>query len=1141
MAESLSGLQSVLLLDQHERWQQGDRPQVESYLQVIPELGSDRRRLLDVIYQEILLREQAGESPSVEEYVTRFPALARELRLQFEVHVGLPPDGHKPADAHWPSRPEIEGYRIEAELGRGTFGVVYKAWEEKLKRQVAIKLLRPADDGEESSADVSLREAQSIARLVHPNIVQIYAVGETKEGIFFSQELVEGGTLTRLINGFSQPARSAAAFMATLADAVHYAHLCQVIHCDLKPSNILLRRKQVDGRSVESNKLQEVEPKVSDFGLALHLDVEGAAAGERLRGTLHYMAPEQTGGEAPTVGPATDVYALGAILYELLTGAPPFANDSKLNVFLKVRNEAPDDPRRLNPEVPADLNAICLKCLEKSPSRRYESAAALADDLRRFLSGHAPLAVETSRTGRVARWARRNPAVAGLLAALALVTAVGFAGVTSNMIEARRAEASERERADELDASLYRNKFLLARRAWEAKDVVAAQRILEETNPARRSFEWNYLYKLCTEASRRLPWEGDFIASIAYDPMGSQLVIWDGIQTIAVANVSTGSIRHRFTAHEMYLATPSISPDGTLVAAVEYEKGNSWIRLWNLKTGKPLRRIGSLLGAARAVAFSADGETLTTVSVLELFTKSADSLEIEVWETATGKRLNRVTATVSLDRLHLQVERYRAAVSPDGRTVAIWVSADPLVAPLLPLMDGAPAILRGRVSPLDHKVLLIDAQTGDSLEPLSSHTSFINSCTFSPDSGQLASVGIDGKAILWDAQTGRLVKVLQDEGESIRAATFSTDGTLLATGGNDLAITLWDANTGRQRRKLGGHDSPVQFVAFAPGNESLASAELKSEVRVWDLTSPLATMIREESNVCDLAWMEGGEALVYANLAGDLLVCDSASPKSTRREIGKALSIVLSDDRGQLASIDPEGHLLLGRKENPLKPEPVAMIPQLSNGCPTPFAFSPDGSLLACIEDGNERAFILDVAARGPLIHLPESKSGWTSVAFRHDGELVALGNKDRQIIFCNPTTGTIVRHVAAQFSVRDIVFRPGSDDLAAIGSVDRFVEIWSSTTGESRLVISGHRSQTDDLVFTPDGKRLITAGPGKTVTVWDADSGDELLVLDDAHDLPFHLAISADGRKLAAAAGQALTSGKIVVWDGSIKHESSD
>jgi WD40 repeat protein len=280
--------------------------------------------------------------------------------------------------------------------------------------------------------------------------------------------------------------------------------------------------------------------------------------------------------------------------------------------------------------------------------------------------------------------------------------------------------------------------------------------------------------------------------------------------------------------------------------------------------------------------------------------------------------------------------------------------------------------------------------------------------------------------------------------------------------------------------------------------------------------------------------MEDGEALVYANLAGDLLVCDSASPKSTRREIGKSLSVILSDDRGQLASIDPDGHLLLGGKENPLKPEPVVKIPQLSNGCPTPLAFSPDGSLLACIEDGNERAFILDVAAREPLIHLPESKSGWTSVAFRHDGKLVALGNKDGQIILCDPTTGTIVRHVAAQFPVRDIAFRPGSDDLAAIGSVDRFVEIWDSSKGESRLVISGHRTQTDDLVFTPDGKRLFTAGPGKTVTVWDADSGDELLVLDDAHGLPRGLAVSGDNRKLAASVGLLPTAGKIVIWDGS-------
>lgn len=1130
MAESLQGLQSVLLLDQHERWQQGDRPKVESYLEVVPELGSDRQRLLDVIYQEVLLREQAGESPSVEEYVARFPALAHDLRLQFEVHVGLPAGGHESMTSHLPSRPTIEGYRIEAELGRGTFGVVYKAWEEKLKRHVAVKILRPTDDGDDSSPEVSLREAQSIARLVHPNIVQIYAVGETDVGIYFSQELVEGGTLSQLINGVAQPARSSAAFVATLADAVHYAHLCQVIHCDLKPSNILLRRKPIDGQPADRDKLKDVDPKVTDFGLALHVDADSLASGSRFRGTLHYMAPEQTGAGASAIGPATDVYALGAILYELLTGAPPFANDSKLQAFLKVRHEAPDAPRSLYPDVPADLNAICLKCLQKAPSQRYESAAALADDLRRFLSGHAPLSVETNRMDRTFRWVRRNPAVAGLLAALAIVTTGGFAGVTSKMLEARRAEARASQRADELDAALYRNKFLLARRAWEANDVVAALEILDQTNEARRSFEWFYLHQLCTKASRQLPWTGDYITAIAYDPSGGRLVISDGNDAAAIVNSSTGNVLHRFIGHEEHLTSPAMSPDGTLLATVGAEKNNAWIRVWNVDSGEEIRRIGPLFGKTRAIAFSADGKEITSIGSTSLLADFPQfSLEIEVWETASGKRLSRTTAK---DRL--QIERFEIALSPNGRTIALWVPPDPIVAPILPLRGDAPAALLGAASPLDNKVQLIDAKSGESFEPLSSHTSFVNSCSFSPDSGRLASVGVDGRAILWDVRTGKMVKTLQDEGESIRTATFSPDGKTLATGGNDLAITLWDVETGKRLRTLGGHDMPIQTVAFAPNGECLASVDLKNEVYIWSLAPSHATTIHEDSALGDLAWLEDGQSLVYTNIDGKLLLRDAANLQALR-DIGKGLSVVASEDQRRLAVVDPEGRLLIGGDDDPSKLELVADIPPVANDCPTSLAFIRDGSLLACIERGCTRAFVVDVAARVQLVNLPSADAELTSVSFRDDGALLALGTKNNKVLLCDPATGAVVRQIATKFPVRNLAFRPDSVDLATIGSIERFVEIWNSSTGESRLVIQGRRSQADGLVFTPDGKRLITAGPGKSVSVWDADSGDELLVLDDARDLPFHLAMSKDNRKLAAAAGLPSSSGKIVIWDGSM------
>jgi WD40 repeat protein len=1123
MSGSLRGLQTVVLLDQHKRWTQGDRPTVEVYLQTLPELGSDPEQLLDVIYQEILLREAAGESPSVEEYVRRFPELQKDLRLQFEVHAGLP--RHEEcigADNQWPANFAINGHRIEAELGRGTFGVVYKGWEEKLKRYVAVKLLRPTSDDSEVDDESSFREARSVARLVHPNIVQVYAVGQTDQGWYFSQEYVPDGTLTKLINGRAQPPRSAAAFVATLADAVHYAHLCSVIHCDLKPANILLRQKPGSNTASGEDALGDVEPKISDFGLALHAEADSLTAGNRLRGTIQYMAPEQTGDALLEIGPATDVYALGAILYELLTGRPPHADDSKLQVYLKVRGEAAADPRKLNPAVPADLSAICLKCLEKSPKRRYETAAALAEDLRRFLAGHVPAAVEASPWGRLARWTRRNPALAGLLAAVLLTTAIGAASVTAKVADARRIEASEQERA----AAQYRNNFLLARRAWESGDVVAAQRILDQTSPAQRSFEWYYLDRQCAIAGRRLPWDGEFITSVTFDPTGRLLAIGDGRKCVAIVDRSTGQVIQRFSGGEQQLGAPTISPDGRLIAVAEYATGNSWIRIWDLATGEEVRRIGSLYGEARAIVFSANNE-ITSVSDLKLPGKHP--LMIEVWDATSGQRVREARAEDPLDSDELSV-----AISPDGTSVALWVPAYWAVSPILgsPSADKATAQL-GAKSSLDHKVLLIDGKSGASRKVLEGHTNFINGCVFNPQATRMVSVGADGNAMLWDVSTGEFIRTIQKADDQVYAAAFAPSGTTVATAGADLAVSLWDVETGAPLRRLGGHVSPIKYLAFAPDAESLASVELNQVIRISSLHRSLVKTLCDDANASNLAWVNDEKAVIYAEIAGRLRLCTLEDADGPGRDLGTALSVVVSADERWIGAIDKDGRLLLGKAREPFVLEPVDDVPMLSLECQRALAFSHDGTRLAGIEAGNRRAFILDVATRRVTVSLPTSESKLTCVAWQADDRLLAIGNEASKIALHDPRTGQVVKTLATQFPVRNIAFRPHSSELAGIGSVERFVEIWDTLTGNSRLVIPGYQSQTDDLIYTPDGKRLITSGPRKSVTIWDAESGDELLVLDTKRELPFCLAINSSGRTLAAVVGFP-PHRKILVWEGS-------
>jgi serine/threonine-protein kinase len=320
------------------------------------------------------------------------------------------PRGHGPEP-----RGTVAGYEILGELGRGAMGVVYKARQPGLKRLVALKMILAADHASERDLARFRSEAEAVARLQHPNIVQIYEVGEHDGLPFFSLEFVDGTTLARKVAGTPQPERGAAELLLALARAMDCAHRAGVVHRDLKPANVLLA---ADGT-----------PKITDFGLAKQVEEDsGQTRSGTILGTPSYMAPEQAEGRTRDVGPLSDVYALGAVLYELLTGRPPFKAAAILDTLTQVRYQEPVPPHLLRPDVARDLETVCLKCLHKDPARRYPDAAALADDLTRFLKGEPIKARPVGRAERLARWCRRNPGLAGLTAAVTLLLVAIAAG-----------------------------------------------------------------------------------------------------------------------------------------------------------------------------------------------------------------------------------------------------------------------------------------------------------------------------------------------------------------------------------------------------------------------------------------------------------------------------------------------------------------------------------------------------------------------------------------------------------------------------------------------------------------------------------------------------------------------------------------
>ena len=519
-----------LLDEQRERWRRGERVLVEALLAPHPVLADDREGLLDLIWNEVDLRALDGETPKLEEYRQRFPHLSQELSHHFEVYEAAgqatPLPGEATASgapaptcvtqeqgAAEPSSPWREaGYEILEKLGQGAMGVVYKARHRDLQRLVALKMVGDAD---RETLDRFRDEAQAVARLHHPHIVEIYEVGQVKDGQqagrpYLALEFVAGGGLDKRLTGAPVSGPLAARFVETLAQAVQHAHQRGVIHRDLKPGNILLQDAEPEGQqdaasapaagaaaagARSSASLATAVPKIADFGLAKLLgDASGRTQSGSILGTPSYMAPEQAAGQVERIGPATDVYALGAVLYELLTGRPPFRGTDVWDTLDQVRRREPVAPRELQPKVPRDLETICLKCLQKAGEKRYASAAALGDDLRRYLEGRPIAARPVGRAERLWRWCRRNPKDAGMVAAGLLAVVLG--GLVYRWVEkgydARRAQATAQAETDLKEVDIFRQRQGAAVGAlplWEkgaaaaerAKAVVKASSVAEAT------------------------------------------------------------------------------------------------------------------------------------------------------------------------------------------------------------------------------------------------------------------------------------------------------------------------------------------------------------------------------------------------------------------------------------------------------------------------------------------------------------------------------------------------------------------------------------------------------------------------------------------------------------------------------------